>query len=42
MKDFKKNIVPNKKLVFVVTATLLVCLLQFLFNGFANLINKLI
>ena len=36
MKDFKKNIVPSKKLVFVVTVTLLVCLLQFSFNGFAN------
>ena len=36
MKDFKKNIVPSKKLVFVVTAILLVCFLQFSFNGFAN------
>ena len=36
MKDFKKNIVPNKKLVFVVIAILLICLLQFSFNGFAN------
>jgi hypothetical protein len=36
MKDFKKNITPSKRLVFVVTTILFICLLQFSFTGFAK------
>jgi uncharacterized membrane protein len=36
MKDFKKNITSSKRLVFVVITILLICLLQFSFNGFAK------
>ena len=36
MKDVKKNITPSKRLVFVVTTILFICLLQFSFTGFAK------
>ena len=36
MKDLKKNITPSKRLVFVVTTILFICLLQFSFTGFAK------